>query len=1278
MKKIYKCLTIFFTFFCILLISINIVSALDTDVNNYYGDNYLSGINISDDIENYLSNHTLKVSFTQEQLDTAVERIKNLIYNYNINLTYNLENFNEYDEDDNAKKYSAKQIIYQDVSEKIIDNTANKNIVAGYVYDKVIIDNSFNECDDDFETCSQFYNMIDDNTYYETVKSQVSENSAILDNSRYAKERIEKLILLYSVSNDEKYLKALKIELLDDVSDNWDSEWNASSSNFIATAEIAYTASLAYDFLCNSTNIDTNNKLSLEEKIIIENRLLETLVLYGKSTSTSTKSNGNFNQVINSSMSIVSIVLLDSINDFGGEEALIKVNSKKVNGDSFVFRFQYPIKSIDDDNDNEIEISYPDNDPDTGNIKITDKEIANFLNQVYTGTNEDNKTIPLKSFYAAIIKKSVNDLSRIFDLKYVSIDGVYGEGKNYYLYGMKYFSYYLATLKNTLNTDYNMLSVNKNNNDEVDILTNEALFNNIVLYPIYNESQINKNYNYGDSSSEPTEEDSLFYLANLNAEMTGQNDIAKVVYDYKRNDYTRNRKDSWWEFYSIIWYKEDYDKVVLSYDKVFEKYILKNEIVQNNLNNVLVANFRQNSSNQDSIFVGFKGGNLINEHQHLDLGSFVFDALGIRWIDDPGAGPYGSKNYHNETKYRWLYYKARAEAHSTIVINKPILNEHNSNDKYIPADQWRGAKATFEKIDTSDNTSMAVLNLTDAYNKEDNNDITSSIKDNIVKRGIKLFDSKKYLLVQDEVDLYGVSDYYSFINVNKNINQNNIVISDDNNNQCATITYNDKKLILYLVSSDNNFVLKKINDITGGSGVLNDFIINGSNSNVKLAVNNNDINHSRIAVYYHSENSTNLNAKYQIYIIPVYKAGLTCDNISEYFSNSLIQLSEWYIPEKPVISMDGNIIKLELSNQFNNNETIKYSLDSGENWYEYNENDQEDINRRTISDDITILAKTCNNEFESNIEKYSINPKVTYICDNCDNNQSSYEQNIITQNTAFSLNSNSFTKTGYIFTGWNTEANGSGDEYSNNYFFDNGIQENLILYAQWEPIKYYLRFNSNGGTGEMSNQEYSYDESKTITKNTFIKDNYVFIGWNTEVNGSGTSYTDENLISNLTTTDSEIIDLYAMWEEDIPYETTYYDVDEVHKYISNIEVNTDLTTFESHFDLGTGYYIDVDTKNVDNKNVLYTGGKTRIMKGQNVIIEFTNIVLGDTNGDGKLSYLDYVNVYNHIQKVKHPESSKLLLENEYYMAGDMSKDNNITYIDYVKIYQKIKQLKNQL
>ena len=47
--------------------------------------------------------------------------------------------------------------------------------------------------------------------------------------------------------------------------------------------------------------------------------------------------------------------------------------------------------------------------------------------------------------------------------------------------------------------------------------------------------------------------------------------------------------------------------------------------------------------------------------------------------------------------------------------------------------------------------------------------------------------------------------------------------------------------------------------------------------------------------------------------------------------------------------------------------------------------------------------------------------------------------------------------------------------------------------------------------------------------------------------------------------------------------------------------------------------------------------------------EYIISILGDVNGDGKINYLDYVTVYNHIYKSKHPESSKKLLENEYFL-----------------------------
>ncbi len=77
----------------------------------------------------------------------------------------------------------------------------------------------------------------------------------------------------------------------------------------------------------------------------------------------------------------------------------------------------------------------------------------------------------------------------------------------------------------------------------------------------------------------------------------------------------------------------------------------------------------------------------------------------------------------------------------------------------------------------------------------------------------------------------------------------------------------------------------------------------------------------------------------------------------------------------------------------------------------------------------------------------------------------------------------------------------------------------------------------------------------------------------------------------------------------------------------------------------------------------------------NVNYEYKIAYLGDTSGDGKINYLDYVNVYNHIQKVKNPSSNKKLLTDEYLLAADMSGDNKISYLDYVKIYNKIKELK---
>ena len=107
-------------------------------------------------------------------------------------------------------------------------------------------------------------------------------------------------------------------------------------------------------------------------------------------------------------------------------------------------------------------------------------------------------------------------------------------------------------------------------------------------------------------------------------------------------------------------------------------------------------------------------------------------------------------------------------------------------------------------------------------------------------------------------------------------------------------------------------------------------------------------------------------------------------------------------------------------------------------------------------------------------------------------------------NVPTALTLNTFTRTGYIFSGWNTAANGSGTPYADGatYAFD----ANITLFAQWTVNNHTVTFNSNGGTGSMSNQIANVPTALTL--NTFTRTGYIFSGWNTAANGSGTPYAD--------------------------------------------------------------------------------------------------------------------------------------------------------------------------
>jgi uncharacterized repeat protein (TIGR02543 family) len=125
-----------------------------------------------------------------------------------------------------------------------------------------------------------------------------------------------------------------------------------------------------------------------------------------------------------------------------------------------------------------------------------------------------------------------------------------------------------------------------------------------------------------------------------------------------------------------------------------------------------------------------------------------------------------------------------------------------------------------------------------------------------------------------------------------------------------------------------------------------------------------------------------------------------------------------------------------------------------------------------------------------------------------------------TSSSAAALTTNVLTRTGYTFSGWNTAANGSGTAYADGANY--GFGASVTLYAQWSADFFAVTFNANGGSGSMTAQ--SENSMTALSANSFAYAGYIFSGWNTQANGSGTSYGDGSSYSF-----SAALALYAQW-----------------------------------------------------------------------------------------------------------------------------------------------------
>jgi hypothetical protein len=129
-----------------------------------------------------------------------------------------------------------------------------------------------------------------------------------------------------------------------------------------------------------------------------------------------------------------------------------------------------------------------------------------------------------------------------------------------------------------------------------------------------------------------------------------------------------------------------------------------------------------------AVFLGFKAGSGQADHGHLDLGSFVLDASGVRWAVDLGEDDYDLPGYWDSGAEggRWNYYRLNNRSHNTLVLNDHLQDPI--------------AATAISRSRLSGPSPFAVADLSAAYGRDADS----------LERGAALIDNRA-VLIQDEI-----------------------------------------------------------------------------------------------------------------------------------------------------------------------------------------------------------------------------------------------------------------------------------------------------------------------------------------------------------------------------------------------------------------------------------------------------------------------------------------------------------------------------------------------
>ena len=302
-----------------------------------------------------------------------------------------------------------------------------------------------------------------------------------------------------------------------------------------------------------------------------------------------------------------------------------------------------------------------------------------------------------------IIDRAIDNVR--LPMRHYAPDGAYPEGPGYWGYGTLFNVLLIGGLESTFGTDYG--------------LSQMPGFMQTGTYEMQMVSPLIKHFNYMDNSYEPESSSAPFWFYSKTQDPSV---LCQQVSILQRDTAKKYLKDRVLPA-MLIW----------GAGAPMEKAVAPQETFWAGRGNTPVCVMRSGWGDPNARFVGVKLGSPSINHGHMDVGSFVFEADGVRWAIDLGSEDYNTTETRGvdlwnmaQQSQRWDVFRYNNRSHNTLTFNDK-LQRVNGSAQIIESDSATARR--FVKTD-----------LTPVYAGQVDK----------VERTISLVDND-YLLIEDEI-----------------------------------------------------------------------------------------------------------------------------------------------------------------------------------------------------------------------------------------------------------------------------------------------------------------------------------------------------------------------------------------------------------------------------------------------------------------------------------------------------------------------------------------------